>query len=130
MGSVASAHNSASASARRDLRRTYQNAPPATAPTASTTFHFTRPTLATVFVGRSDSGRAQLRRGTVSVYEATPGGIRRRTPCSGRVWRAASQPTTAQPIRKQLAAGITGRVGRQSEPYRNGRHACGGAEGA
>ena len=37
-GSVASAHSSASAAVRRDLRRTYQNAPPATAPTASTTF--------------------------------------------------------------------------------------------
>jgi hypothetical protein len=46
MGSVASAQSSASASARRDLRRTNQNAPPAAAPTASTTFHFTRSTLA------------------------------------------------------------------------------------
>ena len=31
-GSVASAHSSASDAVRRDLRRTYQNAPPATAP--------------------------------------------------------------------------------------------------
>jgi hypothetical protein len=46
MGSVAAAQSSASASARRDLRRTNQNAPPAAAPTASTTFHFTRSTLA------------------------------------------------------------------------------------
>jgi hypothetical protein len=46
MGSVASAHSSASLAARRDLRRTYHNVPPATAPTASTTFHFTRSTIA------------------------------------------------------------------------------------
>ena len=46
IGSVASAHSSASAAARRDLRRTYHNVPPATAPTASTTFHFTRSTIA------------------------------------------------------------------------------------
>jgi len=51
IGSVASAHSSASAAARRDLRRTYQNVPPATAPTASTTFHFTRSTLAAVLIG-------------------------------------------------------------------------------
>jgi hypothetical protein len=42
MGSVASAQSSASAAARRDLRRANQNALPATAPTASATFHFTR----------------------------------------------------------------------------------------
>ena len=41
-GSVASAQSSASDAARRDLRRTNHKAPPATAPTASTTFHFTR----------------------------------------------------------------------------------------
>jgi hypothetical protein len=46
MGSVASAQSSASAAAWRDFRRTNQNAPPATAPTATTTFHFTRSTLA------------------------------------------------------------------------------------
>jgi hypothetical protein len=50
MGSVASAHSSASAAARRDLRRTYHNVPPATAPTATTTFHFTRSTLAAVLI--------------------------------------------------------------------------------
>ena len=46
MGSVASAQSSASAAARRDLRRANHIAPPAAAPTASTTFHFTRSTIA------------------------------------------------------------------------------------
>jgi hypothetical protein len=46
MGSVASAQSSASAAARRDLRRANHTAPPATAPTATTTFHFTRSTIA------------------------------------------------------------------------------------
>ena len=55
IGSVASAQSSASAAARRDLRRTNQNAPPATAPTASTTFHFTRSTIAGYSLRRSPS---------------------------------------------------------------------------
>jgi hypothetical protein len=46
MGSVASAQSSASAAALRDLRRANKIAPPATAPTANTTFHFTRSTIA------------------------------------------------------------------------------------
>jgi hypothetical protein len=57
MGSVASAQSSASDSARRALRHTYQYAPPAAAPTASTTFHFTRSTLA----ARDQFGRVRCR---------------------------------------------------------------------
>ena len=106
MGSVASAHSSASAAARRDLRRTYQNVPPATAPTASTTFHFTRSTLAAVLIAslaklaprlmaRSARCGCSDWAGTVSVYEATPGDARQPLAGPGRMRRTAFEPAAA-----------------------------------
>ena len=82
MGSVASAQSSASAAARRDLRRANKIAPPATAPTASTTFHFTRSTIAAL-IGRDRYGVA---------YQATPWSTHSCTRCPGWMWSSADKP--------------------------------------
>ena len=99
MGSVASAQSSASAAAWRDFRRTNHNAPPAIAPTATATFHFTRSTLAArdqlaILIHLAPCDQAWA--GTVSVYEATPRGTHRCTACPGGMWRTARQPTAAE----------------------------------